>query len=117
MSRFIWPIIIILSAIGTGVVVFQDVSTPIRPILAFWFVLVCPGMALVRLLGLREWVVELMLGIALSISLTTIVAMITLYMGNWSPTLVLSVLIGISVLGILLHPLTTRLRSVPEASP
>ncbi|NOK63686.1 MAG: hypothetical protein GFH27_549379n29 [Chloroflexi bacterium AL-W] len=116
MSRFIWPIIILLSAIGAGVVVFQDMSTPIRPILAFWFVLVCPGMALVRLLGLREWVVELMLGIALSISLTTIVAMVTLYIGNWSPPLVLGVLIGISLVGILLQPLTTRLRSAPDAS-
>jgi len=56
-------------------------------------------MALVRLLRLRDSVSELVLAVAVSLSLETVVAAIALYGGHWSPALVLDVVAGIALAG------------------
>jgi hypothetical protein len=66
---------------------------------ALWFVLVCPGMALVRLLRLEDSVVELVAGVGLSVAVATIVTTVTVYGGisSWRWTLGgLLVLVGVA---------------------
>jgi len=73
-------------------------SSSFRVAIVFWFMLVCPGMAFVRLLHLRGPIVELTLAIALSIALDTIVAESMVLAKRWSPQwglVALAVLCGV----------------------
>jgi uncharacterized membrane protein len=101
--KWLWPIIITLSAAVVGGFVYGDVTSPIRPIVALWFLVFCPGMALVRLLRLRDVWAEVTLATALSLALDVGVAMMLVYSGYWSPKLGLAILIGVSLLGATLQ--------------
>lgn len=96
---WMWPLIIIASTIVINVMVFADMSTPLRPLLAIWFVCVCPGLALVRLLRLSDGWSEMALSIALSLTLAIIVVTTLLYAGWWSHKAGLVILSTISVTG------------------
>ena len=98
-APWVWPGVIIASALTVNVVVLGDVQSVIRPFLVFWFLLVCPGMAFVRLLRIRPFTSELTLGLALSIALDTIVAATLLYAGAWSPAAGMVILGCLSVVG------------------
>src|SRR5437016_6310412 len=93
----LWPTIIILSCIAVSLVTFMIPDTPLRPIIVFWFLFVCPGMAVVRFLRLNETITEWTLALALSFSIDALVACILLFAGKWSPTGILTILIGLSV--------------------
>jgi hypothetical protein len=95
-----WPFILWLSALSIGVVTIGDLDFPLRPLLAFWFLLVCPGMAFVRLLRIKEGFAVWTLAIALSLALDAIVAGAMLYAGFWSPTTGLLILVGITLVGV-----------------
>jgi len=94
---FWWPIIISVSALVLVIVTFT--GAPFRPAVAFWFLLICPGMAFVRLLHIEEWVTELTLAIALSIAINTFVSETMIFARIWSPKAGLVALICISALG------------------
>ena len=79
LRRWLWPPVIVLSALGASVADYADVHSPIRPLVALWFLSLCPGMAFVRLLDIEEGYVELTLAIALSLALNTAVATAMLY--------------------------------------
>jgi hypothetical protein len=102
-SNRLWPIIIIMSALATGLVSFVFTDIPIRPIIVLWFLFVCPGMVLVRFLRLKEPVVEWTVAIALSFAVDASVAGILLYAGRWSPTGILEILMGISLGGAIMQ--------------
>ena len=98
MKRSIWwPIIISVSALVLVIVTFT--GAPFRPAVAFWFLLICPGMAFVRLLHIEEFVAEFTLAIALSIAINTIVSETMVLARIWSPNGGLLALIGLSILG------------------
>jgi len=84
IGRWFWPVLLVLSAAATDIVVFADAAPKARPYVALWFVLVCPGMALVRLLRLEDPVVELVAGVGLSVALATILATVTVEGGIFS---------------------------------
>jgi type II secretory pathway component PulF len=98
--RWIYPIIIIAWALGASLAVFGDVQ-PLRAPISLSFLLICPGLAWVRLLGLQEVVAEWTLAVVLSLALDTIVAETMLYAGAWSPDRSLAVLASLSVAGAL----------------
>jgi uncharacterized membrane protein len=110
---WLWAAIIGVSALGIGVLTFGEIQSPLRPVIALWFLFVCPGMALVRLLGLRERLTEVTLAIALSLVMDAIVSVIMLYMGDWSPKLTLLILIGISMGGVAFQIVVAYSRSKP----
>ncbi len=93
---WLWPAIIILSAIAAGLVTFVFTSTALRPMIVMWFLFVCPGMAVVGFFRLGD-VVKWTLAVALSFAIDGIVAGIVLYAGRWSPTGILGILIGLSL--------------------
>ncbi len=108
-SNWLWPTIIILSAVAAGLVNFAFTHTALCPIVVFWFLFVCPGMVLVRFLRLNEPIVEWTLALALSFAIDAIVAGILLYAGRWSPTGILSILIGLSLCGAIVQLATSTI--------
>ena len=98
-TRWVWPGIIILSAMLIGTVNFLNLHSPVRPLLAIWFLCICPGMALVRLIGLRDRWTEVTLAIAVSLSLDVVLSLALVYAGLWSANLGLAILICVSLAG------------------
>jgi uncharacterized membrane protein len=92
-----------VSAIAAGFFAFGEIASPLRPVIALWFLSLCPGMAFVRFLDLGEQLPELIVAIALSLALDSIVAGLMVYTGTWSPRMGLAVLIALSVVGALLQ--------------
>jgi len=84
-------------------VTLTDIALPSRALIAVWFLLVCPGMAFVRLLQLQDQASEWTIAIALSLALDAAVAIIMVYGGIWSPDSGLRALILISLVGALMQ--------------
>jgi hypothetical protein len=95
----LWPLVIIASAGGALLATIYNIGVPMQPAIVFWFMLVCPGMACVRLLEIQERSAELTLAVALSLALDGIVSETMVLARLWSPTWGLAVLAGVSVAG------------------
>ena len=100
----------LLATVAVAIVVFADLELWLRAPLGLFFLLLCPGMAIVRLLETGDPVAELTLAVALSIALGVIVAGGLLYAGAWSPNAALGILMAITVGGVLLEILGGRAR-------
>ena len=98
-----WPIIIVLSAIGTGFAMFGNLESPARALLTLWFLLVCPGMAFVPLLKIERRLIALTIAVSLSVAIDTTVALTMLYAGEWSAAWGVISVIAIGVCGALLQ--------------
>lgn len=110
MNRaLIWPIVIVLSMVSLGFLVAADIQSPVRQLLAFWALLICPGMAYVPLLRLKKPVAELILALALSAALSTLVAEILMLAKIWSSDMALDIMMGFALLGVIL-----QLRFLPD---
>lgn len=105
----VWPITIILSSVAAGLAYFVFTDVAIRPLLVMWFLFVCPGMAVIRLLHLREAAVEWTLALALSFTLDAIIAGIQLYAQVWSPSATFAILIVLCLGGSVAQIATERL--------
>jgi hypothetical protein len=99
----IWPAIIATSAIATVLASLGEGNQPLRSGVAFWFLLVCPGMAFVRLLGLSEPFSEWAVAVALSVALDTVVGEVLLFAGAWSAASGLTALAALSIGGAALQ--------------
>jgi uncharacterized membrane protein len=84
MKRFFWPIFIYTMLIVSLILVWQDSQFPQRPFITLLFILLCPGMAYIRLIPIDSRYIELMLGVTLSIAIGQLVSMAILYLGHWS---------------------------------
>jgi peptidoglycan/LPS O-acetylase OafA/YrhL len=98
-----WPLVILVSCIAVAVCNWYEVGQPMRSISVFWFFLICPGLAIVGLLDIRDRLAEAVVAIGLSLALGTGVAIIMVLAKTWSPDAGLAVLIGISLLGAALQ--------------
>ncbi len=94
-----WPSILLLSAIAAGIAAFAFPGTIACLVVMAWFLLVCPGMTVVRFLNLREPATEWALAIALSVAIDGLMATIALFAGLWFPPGILGVLIAICIIG------------------
>jgi hypothetical protein len=95
----VWPPVLLLSCLAVATTTYGWTSSPLRPLVTTWFLLVCPGVALVRLLPRRGALALLVLSIATSLSLETIVAEVMLESRAWSPRATLAILITITSAG------------------
>lgn len=102
-SLWVWVAVSLISSAGVAVVVFADVGSRLRPFVVLWFVVVCPGMAIVRLLPVGERLAELTLAVAVSLALGIIVPGTMLYAGFWSPEIALAILISITLIGTIVE--------------
>lgn len=96
---WLWPTVIILSALVAGLTNFVLPDLIGRPIIVMWFLFFCPGMMLIRFFQLKEPITEWTLAIALSLSIDAIVAGLLMYSGHWSPPMTLIIIIGICFIG------------------
>jgi hypothetical protein len=99
--------------IAVGLLAFGDVDTSVRPVLTLGFLAVCPGLAFVRLLRIKERWMEWTLAVALSVALETLVATASLYGGFWSPNGVLAIVLCLTMVGLLLE-FAASFRIVPR---
>lgn len=97
----------VLSGVAAVAAVLAEVGAPVQPVLVLWFVLVCPGLALVGLVRPRSPLFALTLSIAVSCALAVVVAQALLFAGTWSPVAGLVVLaaltttaVGVDLLGV-----------------
>lgn len=115
-QRLLWPMACSLWTIAVGTVVLVAPGSPIRPLVVLPFLLVGPGISLVRLLGLRDVVLELTLACSVGIMLATLVASAMAYFGGWLPRLGLAVLMCITLGASLIDALRARAALRIEAS-
>ncbi len=102
---------ILASVISVVVVTAIELPAPIRAPIVIWFIAICPGMALVRLLRLDQPAVEVMLAIALSVAIGGLVPAALLYAGRWSPPWTLAILIAITIGGLAADPILVPRRT------
>lgn len=114
--RLLWPTACSLWTIAVGTVVLVAPGSPIRAILVLSFLLVGPGISLIRLLDLRDIVLELTLACSVGIMLATLVASAMAYSGGWFPRLGLAVLMFITLGASLVDALRARAALRIEAS-
>lgn len=95
----LWPALLMGSALAVAVVAFVDVPAVVRFPIALWFVAVCPGMALVGLLGFCDAVSKWTLAIATSFAMGILIASASIYLGLWSPSGILLALVLITLAG------------------
>jgi hypothetical protein len=84
-----------------------DAEPAYRAPIVLGYVLVCPGLALVRLLGVPAAMAQISLGVALSLALDVLIPAALLYAGAWSPPAALAILIGLTVAAAILEFLSS----------
>lgn len=98
-----WTLVLIVSAVTAGSLYLLTDGGPMRVVFVLWFLLVCPGMMLVRFFRLGEPLLEWVLAIALSIAADTFVGGILLYSGRWSPSGAFAILLALTIGGALVQ--------------
>lgn len=101
-SSTIWTIIVLLSAAAAALVFYTGFGAALRPVVLFWFLLIIPGMAFVRLLYIVEVINRWTLAVGLSLAIDSIVAIVMLYSGSWRVEYGLAALLAISIIGALI---------------
>lgn len=98
-SIWLWPVILALSSGSMLVLMFLNVDSPVRTIMAFWFMGFCPGMAFIGALRLKDVLARVTLAIALSIALDILVSELIVYSGTYSPQAGLFILLILTLAG------------------
>jgi hypothetical protein len=111
MMARLWPWIVIVSSVAVALLVFLDVEVAIRPFVVLAFLVIVPGMAIVRALRIPDRVAELTLGIALSVTIDGAVPGVLMYAGLWSSKLALLIVIDLTLAATILETRRRRLRA------
>ncbi len=96
-----WPAAILLSTVAVSVVTYAGIWPSVRPFVALPFLVLCPGLAWARLLRVEPELNTILLGVALSLAIDTIVATALLYAHQPSAKVNLGALIAITIGGLL----------------
>ena len=101
---------VLLLSLGACIAVFHSFAPAVRVPIVFAFLLVGPGLPLVRLQQLGQGLRTLLLAVALSLALDALVVSVPLYAGVWAPRGALGVLASIAVTGAVLDAHMERIR-------
>lgn len=103
MSMRTWSPVVILASSALVMVagVAATDASPLRTALVVWFLAVCPGLAVIGLLRLRDPWLAVALVPALSFAIDVIVGGILSYAGLWSAAAAILILVAFSVTGAL----------------
>jgi hypothetical protein len=93
------PAVVAGSAILTCAVVLTGAPTPVRAVVVASFALFVPGGAVVPLLAVSDVAAQLMLCLAVSLSLDLAVGCALVYAGAWSPPTGILVLAALALAG------------------
>ncbi|HTF12208.1 MAG TPA: hypothetical protein VK659_28955 [Asanoa sp.] len=106
------PLLLLLSGPVVLLLVTLDAPAPLRAAPVLIYLALVPGLAAVRLLRLAEPLLETVLGIGLSLALGVLVAQVMIYVGVWSATLGIAVLVCVgqaaSAVELYIGPLRRR---------
>ena len=116
-ARGAWPPLLLCSCVAVALTTWGWTLSPVRPAVTTWFLLICPGMALMRLLPSRGAMMRLVLAVATSLALETLVAEAALEAKAWSPGTTLGLLIALVVAATAVDLRAAASRSVPAARP
>jgi hypothetical protein len=94
-----WFVILVAAEAVIAVLVYSDVRSPVRVVAVLLFLLICPGMAWVRLLRLYEPVTEVMLSIALSVAIDAALPGALVYAAAWSTGAALAAVLALTLAG------------------
>jgi hypothetical protein len=95
----LWSAAIIGSGFLTLVMMAFDVRSLARFVVVVWFLAVCPGMAWVQLLDVRDTALRWTLAIAASLALDLLLGLAMLYFHLWAPAWGLFILVLIAGAG------------------
>ena len=98
-SQLAWPTAIFTSALLVGMANLFNFPPSLRVPITFWFLLICPGMAYIRLLELKDNLAEWVLAIALSLASSLVLSLAMIYTGLWKPEWGFLLLIVLSLAG------------------
>jgi uncharacterized membrane protein len=93
------PLAVLVLSAACATVVALGTHGPVRVVLAFAFLLFCPGLAVVPLMRLRSPGFELVLSLVISIAVGIAVSEVLLLAGAWSEAGGLAILVALSVAG------------------
>ena len=111
-----WPAALLLLTVAVSVLTFADMLPSLRSLVALPFLLLCPGMVWVRLLHVRSELHELLLGVALSLAIDTVVATALLYADLPSERFSLAALVVITLAGLSFDPSVRHFLRPPVAA-
>jgi hypothetical protein len=114
-DRWLRPGIVLASGTALVTVIATGIGAPWRPILALWFVLVCPGVSLVGVLSLPDRLVELGVVAPLSLTVVTLTSVALFYGGVWSAGAEFGLLLGVCLTGLTWSYLRSRINVKGEA--
>lgn len=77
-----------------------DVSASVRAPFVLVFVLICPGLAIVRFLRITDVAMEWSLAIALSVAIYGGLSLMQAYTSSWRPTVALIIVAAIAVVAV-----------------
>jgi hypothetical protein len=103
LSSLAWLAVSSFWGAATTLVVALDANPVYRAPIVISFLLVGPGLAIVRLLGVPAATAQLSLGIALSMALDVLVPAALLYAGAWSPSSALAILVALAIAAALVE--------------
>ena len=92
-----WPVGLVAAAGMVAAVVVAGGESPPRTLIVAAFLLVCPGLALLRLAGPLDALATVTFAIALSLAIEMLLALALAYTGLWSPAAAFIVLLGIVI--------------------
>jgi hypothetical protein len=90
------PLLLLLSGPLVLLLVVLDAPTGLRVVPVLTYLAVVPGLTVLRTLRLADRLMEVLLGIGLSLALGVLLAQLMIYVNLWSPTLGLSALVTIA---------------------
>jgi uncharacterized protein (TIGR02271 family) len=102
-SAWLRPIVLVVSAAAASLVTFLVPDTSVRPAITLWFLLICPGLALIPLFHLDDLIAEGVLCLTLSLAVDAFVGGAALYAGRWSMAGTFTALLGVSIGGALIQ--------------
>lgn len=120
-ARLRWPLVADLSALVVVLLALANaggpVAGPVRVLVALWFLVVCPGVALAPTLAIREPWTELLVGVLLSLGFDVLAATGLAAAGAFTLHNVLLVLCAVCVAGTLATALVPHRRSSAGGEP
>jgi len=93
------PVVLASTTVIVAFALLFGVTAAIGPVVVAYAV-VAPGLALVRLARLGEPVLEAVAAIVVSVSIAGLLAVVQVFTGLWSPTVVMWVLVGLTAVGL-----------------
>jgi hypothetical protein len=77
-----WPVALLALSAAVQLIFLLDLDFPLRPAVMVGYLLLCPGLALVRLIGVDDPWTEFTLAIGVSIALATTVPALMVYLDH-----------------------------------